>query len=646
MKIECTMTSAWSQYQALDEGQGQRPGRLRLLTSQLRKDRSATHHVSLAELLMSAVSRDDEGNRCALLLVLVAALENQESGSTRLPITVDGQICIRTRLKTRLRDVMSGDLTWFDGALDALMTEFENDTLRPLIGPEAARCPFIVRDGWLHENRAFHQELSLAQRTAQMAAQLTAASALDQNVLSLEFPLSDEQLHAVEKTLVRQLTLVTGGPGTGKTSIVVALIKALVSEGVAMGNIVLAAPTGKAAFRMDQAIRDGLSQGRNTLDGLAPAMTLHRLLGYHPRGGRFKHHPRNLLTTSAVIVDEASMIDTHLMFRLVRALPESSKLILLGDNDQLPSVGSGQVYKDLINALPEATARLTKSFRMRDDDPNGRDILNFAAAIRDGQPTLASIGQKTSVEAIRWAGAEHVSDSVTKDAISVAWYERQFSFLATIPFITTISSGEVLDETMNAAYSELLDAFERTQVLAVTREGPAGVNALNRQFQTLHCERHHLNPKRPFQTGTPVIMRRNDYQNGLFNGDQGVVIGPQNGDPSELCVLFRGANGTRLFPLGSLMGDLELAYAVTVHQSQGSEYESVLICLPTVDVPILTRELLYTGVTRSRHSVITWGHVQSLQWACQRAALRHSTLEALLNSAVSASTPSFDDRTK
>lgn len=181
MKIECTMTSAWSQYQALDAGQGQRPGYLRLLTSQLRKDRAAAHHVSLAELLISAVSRDDEGNRCALLLLLVTALENQESGSTRLPITVDGQTCIRTRLKTRLRNLISGDLTWFDAALDALMTAFENDTLRPLVGPEAARCPFIMRDGWLHENGALHQELSLAKRTAQMAAQMTAASAFDQN---------------------------------------------------------------------------------------------------------------------------------------------------------------------------------------------------------------------------------------------------------------------------------------------------------------------------------------------------------------------------------------------------------------------------------------------------------------------------------
>ena len=340
------------------------------------------------------------------------------------------------------------------------------------------------------------------------------------------------------------------------------------------------------------------------------------------------------------------MIDTHLMFRLIRALPESSKLILLGDNDQLPSVGSGQVYKDLINALPKATARLTKSFRMRDDDPDGRDILKFAAAIRETKPTLDSVSQKNSVQEIRWAGAEHISDNVPKDAMVAAWYERQFSFLERLPFMMTHSAVSDVDDPIHETYSQLLDEFERTQVLAVTREGPAGVNSLNRLFQSIHCERYHLNPKQTFQTGTPVIMRRNDYQHDLFNGDQGVVIGPRHGDINEHSVLFRGANGNRLLPLGSLLGDLELAYAVTVHQSQGSEYESVLICLPSVDVPILTRELVYTGVTRSRRSVITWGPVQSLQWACQRAAIRYSTLDALLRHSVDDADCAPDELTK
>ena len=159
------------------------------------------------------------------------------------------------------------------------------------------------------------------------------------------------------------------------------------------------------------------------------------------------------------------------------------------------------------------------------------------------------------------------------------------------------------DTSAQSAYEDALSVLSQFQILCVTRDGPSGVENVNAELH-FHCKRHRLNPRASFNLGEPVIMRRNDYSRSLFNGDQGLVVTIDGSE--ELWVVFRSSEGPKLEKLSGLIGDLELAYAITIHQSQGSEYDKILICLPTVDVPILNRELVYTGVTRSKRSVLTW----------------------------------------
>jgi exodeoxyribonuclease V alpha subunit len=373
--------------------------------------------------------------------------------------------------------------------------------------------------------------------------------------------LADEQRQALLATLSEKLLLVTGGPGTGKTS----LIDAVVRCGTALGaEIALAAPTGRAAKRLREATGH-------------ESKTLHRLLEYQPRTGAFARNSSNPLEADLVVVDEASMIDLFLMDALVGAVPPEAVLVLVGDADQLPPVGPGAVLRDLLASGRTQRVRLTRIFRQARDSL----IIQNAHRINAGQMP-EGLGRSED-----WPDEE----------------ERDFYF------IEEEQASRALDVVLRLVSERIparfgTNARRDIQVVAPMYRGNAGVNRLNEALQQT------LNPhgrgrkigEMTLRQGDRVIQLRNDYDREVFNGDIGFVVGaPAEGD---LVVEF---DGRKVGYDVDAARDLALAYAISVHKSQGSEYPAVVVVLLPEHHVMLQRNLIYTALTRGRDLVVLVG---------------------------------------
>ena len=421
-------------------------------------------------------------------------------------------------------------------------------------------------------------------------------------------------------------------------------------EGDLACTVRFAAPTGKAADRMGQSIQQALTRGieasaegsderaidQALLEGVrrevARPRTLHSLLGYQPRRGTFRFHAKNPLPLKLLVVDEASMIDLSMMRRVLAALPQGAVLVLLGDADQLPSVDAGAVLRDLVSSddprLGQALVRLTQSHRQRQSDPDGAAILGAAQAVNAGEPPEAPlIVTRESAAAIEFRGVEHLEGALPE--LLERWFEssfedldgrdgrdRDFASLVRREYRLTARDGAAarFREEDAVRLGALFASSQRRKILCATR---AQVEALNRWFHERHAgevrlfgeQRAASAFERAFVPGEPLMMCRNDGARGLFNGDQGLVLRvaePQRAQSFQ-AVFPGGAAGFRAFPLHELRDDLVHAFAMTVHKSQGSEYERVLLALPREDTPLLTREILYTALTRAQKSVVIQG---------------------------------------
>lgn len=448
----------------------------------------------------------------------------------------------------------------------------------------------------------------------------------------------DWQKVAAANALFQPFSVIAGGPGTGKTHTVTRLLALLIesmgSSGGAMPQVRLAAPTGKAAQRLAEAVTRARSGMASIVDAPvletipSEATTLHRLLGVVPNSYRFRHHESNPLDLDVLVVDEISMVDLPLMGRLFRALPAACRVILLGDADQLPSVAAGSVLADLAprnvggysphrcKQLAELGIELTPA----GDTPAYADYLSFLRVSQrfegsSGIGQLASTtirGEEHNTLAILegnhpdldWQCAEALDDQLR------AWTEQQY-------------------RPIGKAQS-LKDAFEQLQrfrILCPARIGPNGVHAINERIVSM------LNPKRQrFFAGQPIMITRNHYGLGLYNGDIGLIWPDepeQGGETAPLLAWFPDADGFRPMAPGRLP-DHETVYAMTIHKTQGSEFESVALVLPDRPTPVLSRELLYTGVTRARTRLTVVGNERVWRTAVAQAVERHSGLDARL----------------
>jgi len=437
-----------------------------------------------------------------------------------------------------------------------------------------------------------------------------AAGAIDQAVAAVVASASprptEEQAAVVRAALGRRFAVITGGPGTGKTTIVLALVRALLGLGLQPEEIALGAPTGKAANRLEEALRD---------TGLA-AETLHRRLGYSPHAGTFAFGPHHRLPHRAVIVDEGSMIDLFLMERLAAAVADGALLVLLGDADQLPSVEAGAVFRDLGSlALP-----LTRSFRMDPAQAAGRRLFEAAGAVKRGE--LPALDGRASAADLAFDGAELVP-AAAREALLERWYADR---IAARPDFAALVAGEYrLGEDGFADEDAVrLDALHRhyqsCRLLCLTRGRPTGVEAVN---AWLH--RRHGAGAAAFGAGEPILMLRNDYDRRLYNGDQGLVVRVREGGRTpRLMAAFLVGGRWAAWDLDGVRDTIELAFALTVHKAQGSESDEVALLLPDVPIPLLSRELLYTALSRGRRGVVVCGSPAVLAAGVARPLARAS----------------------
>lgn len=504
-----------------------------------------------------------------------------------------------------------------------------------LVGGPGDRKPFVLANRYLYHQKllACEDRLADAVRARVGRPGAFATEAISEAVATVAQSAtprpSEEQQAAVATALGRRFAVVTGGPGTGKTTIALTFLRALVRLGIPPEALALAAPTGKAANRLDEAIRTGLAalatptaEDRDLAAGCPPAETLHRLLGYSPSIGRFAHHANNRLAARAVLVDEGSMIDLQLMEHLVRALADDAVLVLLGDADQLPSIRAGAAFRDLATL----GVRLSQSYRMDPERSEGRNILETARAVNagDAEALALTITERPNAKALAFAGVECVPPT-EREALLERWYTER---IASTPELEPIVARalDVADRHFTVAEGERLTALhdhhQRFRVLCLTREGPTGVRRTNAWMH----HRHGATGAAP-TAGEPIMMLRNDYDRGLWNGDQGLVMRVRSADRGvHLVAAFLIRGGWTAFDLDGLGDAIELSHAMTVHKAQGSEYDEVALLLPEAPLPIATREVIYTALTRSRRAVVVCGTPAVLAAAVNNPLARSSGL--------------------
>jgi exodeoxyribonuclease V alpha subunit len=365
------------------------------------------------------------------------------------------------------------------------------------------------------------------------------------------------------------------------------------------------------------------------------------LLGY--RGDGFAHHGKSPLPIGALIVDEASMVDLELMDALLDALPATVPLVLVGDAHQLPAIDAGQILADLADPATGARVGLLEhSFRMDASDPKGRAVFEAARAVHAGE--AHQLVDKTGLAALRtpgtlqWAGCEWIDSAarpleIAHDAAAALWHHFDGPRAQRVANETVFrfDNGRVAEE-QHAQLEALWQLLGRARILTVTRGLPTGSQALNAFLHDLALDRMTVGGRPDFVPGEPVMITANDYQRGLFNGDQGIIVrADEGGSAHRYRAVFRVAGQLVPFAIEALRDRLELAWALTVHKSQGSELDALALILPEDEhLPLLTRELLYTGITRARTSAVLCGSKAALVAAGKRVAQRHSGLAARL----------------
>lgn len=516
----------------------------------------------------------------------------------------------------------------------------------PAVGRPGDYRPLILDGTRLYLYRYWEYEDNLAGILNSRAARF-----LEPDVASLRekvtrlFPSgSPGQKQAAVMSTIKPLTVITGGPGTGKTS-AVARTLALLIEQNGPGNslrLALAAPTGKAAARLQESIRSEINRIDCTPSVRAAipgeASTVHRLLRWGPRGFRFNRD--NRLDLDAVVIDEASMVDLALLSRLVQALPDDCRLILLGDRDQLASVEAGAVLGDICGNI-RGTGRGAYSPEMHKclaavigEEHIKTGPASAGPAMGDCIAWLDEsfrFGAESAIGRLsRAVNAGKAAEALAACEISPETRWRELPGFRRIPVELR---GPVIDcfgpVIKSAGPEEALQRLNGFRVLCAVREGFFGVRNINDAVKEILRAEGLIGQDR-FYKGCPVMVTSNNYSLNLYNGDVG-IIWPDPRDRRQLRAFFPSSGGTRSFPLFALP-EYEIVYAMTVHKSQGSEFDRVLFILPDRDTPLLTRELVYTAVTRARGQVEIWGKKDIFGSAVSRRIERSSGLrEALWN---------------
>ncbi|MBB1202894.1 exodeoxyribonuclease V subunit alpha [Enterobacteriaceae bacterium 89] len=571
---------------------------------------------------------------------LVAALLSRDSG--------EGHVCLPlAQLQAEEQASGRAQALWqqifaLAGPMDAVETHL---LASPAVSDGSIATPLVLSDGRLYLNRMWHNELAIAQFFTHSGPVAEDQQPQIAAALAALFPPSAEtdwQKVAAAVALTRRISVISGGPGTGKTTTVAKLLAALIQTNESPKcRIRLAAPTGKAAARLTESLGAALRQLPLTEEqkSLLPAEagTLHRLLGAQPGSQRLRYHAGNPLHLDVLVVDEASMIDLPMMARLIAALPAHARVIFLGDRDQLASVEAGAVLGDVcawVNAgyTPERARQLSQltGYPL----PAGEGTQ--AGALRDSLCLLQKSYRFNSESGIgQLAKAVNGGDAkMMKSVLAQSYTDIELK-----PLRTSAEYEVMLEDAFQgyAGYldllkaraepAEILEAFDRYQLLCALREGPYGVSGLNEQLEQMLARKRRILPSRHsrWYEGRPVMIARNDSTLGLFNGDIGIALDRGNG----LRVWFPMPDGTLKSVQPNRLPEHDTAWAMTVHKSQGSEFNHAALILPSQSLPLVTRELVYTAITRAKKQLSMYADESILAKAITIRTERRSGLAEL-----------------
>lgn len=506
-----------------------------------------------------------------------------------------------------------------------------------------ADARFALRRNYAHETRIAEQI-----RTRLRAGENSDAAALAEDIAALFQGDRSEAVQRQREALARvvgcRLFVLTGGPGTGKTTTVLRMLALLQRRAAVPLNIAVAAPTGKAAQRLVQSLRagkdklrrDGLSREWDAVLASIPdreALTVHRLLRYQPHRNGFARGSRDPLAADIVVIDEASMLDLAMLRSLLDALRPDATLILVGDADQLTSIATGSVLMDLVASLESVSApelvRLEHSFRAVPA------LTTINRAIREGQGEILH----AALDAAAAPALQHRVDDAARLRPRLDRWARELAALELRPTLDPLAPDAApaeraeIERSNGARAAAALRALAQRQLLCALREDAFGALAASARLEVQLKRMWGVEPERVWYPGRAVLITRNDYSAGLFNGDVGIVLADAEG---ALRVWFEtvdddGRVTARAFAPAALPAH-ESAFAITIHKSQGSEYAHVAVLLPSdAGSAILSRQLLYTGVSRAKMSLELWATDAALAAALARPVARIGGFAARLS---------------
>lgn len=638
-------------------------------------------HMTLRDLVR--LSGTDDPELYALLIAMFASLG-------------DGSLCLDLTpgaLAKRLERFMPGSP---EAVADEILSKIENGKYRSILSDQSdAFVPLIRRGRHLYFQKYFASAKRLADDLKRFISWDRSEEPSDLNTvkdtLSAVIPsgksseksvLNPEQRLAVVLALVNNFVIISGGPGTGKTTMVIAILRALLHRGILPERIGLAAPTGRAAQRLTEAVQAGSdeSSSQPALSTIS-AGTIHRLLRFSPSRNRFYYHRSNKLPLDVVLVDEVSMVDVVLMSRLLAAVSRKAKIILLGDRHQLPSVEAGAIFADLMpgekpvysaevkshfrlffqgadlridpkkSPLRDRVVFLKKNYRSEPSIAAAADRVNRAdkEALSNGFPLLQPRKKENGEVLIPWPvpckaddgyrcpeggcfrfPAEN-SDDDTWTALLHSWARRQYmetghryaeKYRKMLERASTVLNFDALSAAdAKRVLDPIFGCIHQARILTLTRKGPYGCVAVNRIL--LDFLKSTLDPSSTggHLIGTPLLITRNDYRLELYNGDVGVVLSDRKGRKQAV---FSSRHLYFSYPVETLPQH-EPGFAMTVHKSQGSEFDQVLLVLPDdPEHPLLTREIVYTGLTRARHLAVVYSSAAVLESAIRRKIERET----------------------
>ena len=417
------------------------------------------------------------------------------------------------------------------------------------------------------------------------------------------------QEQAIKNAITYQFSLISGGPGTGKTYVISKILEVF-SDFYKNKHfrIAMATPTGKAANRLKETLtKENLEKGPN-----AKVSTLHRLLGYIKNSIYFKYNQENLLQLDCLIVDETSMVDLALLSKLIAALPEKCKLILLGDKNQLTSVNAGSVFADLCStnnaSFKLQMTELDQSHRF--DKNSGIGRLSQAVKLGDDNACITFLKSKESTQ-VQWNKLPEPNHF--KTVLDIDRYKSLFS---------------------KPEISEAFRVLQSFMILCALKNGFYGALKINRMMEELMAQKGWMGKNSTWYRGRPIMILKNDYQLDLFNGDMGIILSdPKN--PGKLRAFFPALSGDakdiyRSYS-PSRLPQHETTFATTIHKSQGSEYNEICLILPKENSKALTKELFYTGITRARKKIVLWADEKIILESIKTSILRKSGLKDSLD---------------